>query len=70
MLFGIPQSEDEALARALALSLQESQQNGSISNSADQQMHEDLMLARAIAESERQQRQGTSSLSRDRCSVS
>ncbi|PSN31471.1 hypothetical protein C0J52_26987, partial [Blattella germanica] len=53
-------SEDEALARALALSLQESsgsQQNGAMPTTIDQQLEEDRMLARAIAESERKQRQ-------------
>ncbi|PSN37269.1 AN1-type zinc finger protein 2B [Blattella germanica] len=69
-------SEDEALARALALSLQESsgsQQNGAMPTTIDQQLEEDRMLARAIAESERQQRQqrGTTNLaSKERCSIS
>ncbi|XP_069679395.1 AN1-type zinc finger protein 2A-like isoform X2 [Periplaneta americana] len=66
-------SEDEALARALALSLQDSggsQQNGSIGNSRQQQEDEDSMLARAIAESERQLRGTATVSSRDRCTVS
>lgn len=68
-----PQTEDEALARALALSLQDSysnQPNGTIGTDRQQQLDEDHLLARAIAESERPQR-GTGSVSaRDRCNVS
>lgn len=65
-------SEDEALARALALSLQDSQSsqpNGTTGN-RQQQVDEDHMLARAIAESERQQRTATTASSRDRCNIS
>ena len=68
-----PQTEDEALARALALSLQDSyssQPNGTIGTDRQQQLDEDHMLARAIAESERHQRSVASVSSRDRCNVS
>lgn len=68
-----PQTEDEALARALALSLQDSysnQPNGTIGTDRQQQINEDHLLARAIAESERQQRSIPSVSSRDRCNVS
>lgn len=68
-----PQTEDEALARALALSLQDSysyQPNGTIGADRQQQLDEDHLLARAIAESERHQRGTASVSSRDRCNVS
>jgi len=68
-----PQTEDEALARALALSLQDSysnQPNGTIGTDRQQQINEDHLLARAIAESERRQRSIASVSSRDRCNVS
>jgi len=66
-------TEDEALARALALSLQDSysnQPNGTIGTDRQQQINEDHLLARAIAESERRQRSIASVSSRDRCNVS
>ncbi|PNF21713.1 hypothetical protein B7P43_G10340 [Cryptotermes secundus] len=65
-------SEDEALARALALSLQDScnsQPNGTIDD-RQQQVDEDHMLARAIAESERQLHTATTVSLRDRCNIS
>lgn len=68
-----PQTEDEALARALALSLQDSysnQPNGTIGADRQQQINEDHLLARAIAESERRQRSIAPVSSRDRCNVS
>jgi hypothetical protein len=68
-----PQTEDEALARALALSLQDSysnEPNGTIGTDRQQQLDEDHLLARAIAESERQRRGISSLSSRDRCNVS
>jgi hypothetical protein len=67
------QTEDEALARALALSLQDSysnQPNGTIGTDRQQQINEDHLLARALAESERHQRSIASVSSRDRCNVS